>query len=93
MKVRQLEGISGCEFLASGLRRVKRGLFDGWRKIWWMVGRRYSGWLEKDMKDGWKKVWWTVGRIYCGWLKYYGYDGWLDEGLVDGWKKIWWMTE
>ncbi len=58
-----------------------------------MVGRRYSGWLEKDMKDGWKKVWWTVGRIYCGWLKYYGYDGWLDEGLVDGWKKIWWMTE
>ncbi len=61
MKVRQLEGISSCKFLAAGLRRVER---------------RLSGWLEEDMVDGWKKICWMIGVRSGGWLEEYLLDDW-----------------
>jgi hypothetical protein len=43
---------------------LKEDLVDGWKKIWWMIGRisewmvrrRSGGWLVVDIVDGWKKI-------------------------------------
>jgi hypothetical protein len=43
---------------------LEEDLVDGWKKIWWIIGRRSGGWLEEDLVDGWKKIWWIVRRRY-----------------------------
>jgi hypothetical protein len=63
---------------------LEEGLLVGWKKIWWMVGRRSVGWLDEDLVDarlinGWKKTWSMVGRRS---------GRRIEEDLLDGWKKI-----
>jgi hypothetical protein len=36
---------------------LKEDLVDSWKKIWWIVRRRYGSWLEEGLVDNWMKVW------------------------------------